>query len=53
MHGIDNGVQGRMYCLELMLPNDMFAEMVKAGTPTGGLADEDLCVLIAAGCGSA
>ena len=53
VHGLDNGVHGRMNCLELMLPNDMFAEMVKAGTPAGGLKDEDLCVLIAAGCGGA
>ncbi|KAK9785970.1 hypothetical protein WJX73_010086 [Symbiochloris irregularis] len=52
VHGIDNSDTGRMYCLELMLPNDMFAELVEAGTPTGGLSDEDLCVLIAAGCGS-
>ena len=34
-------------------PNDMFAEFVKAGQPLGGLADEDLCVLAALGCGNA
>ena len=50
MHGIDNGPGGRMYCLELMLPNDMFAEMVQAGTPAGSLRNEDLCVLISVGC---
>ena len=33
-------------------PNDMFAEFVKAGQPLGGLADEDLCVLAALGCGN-
>jgi hypothetical protein len=42
-----------MYCLELMQPNDMFAEFVKAGQPLGGLADEDLCILAALGCGNA
>lgn len=36
---------------ELMQPNDMFAELVKAGRPTGGLRAEDLCVLAALGCG--
>ncbi len=42
---------GRMYCLELMQPNDMFAEFVKAGQPLGKLSDDDLCVLAALGCG--
>ena len=43
-----------MQCLvtqELMQPNDMFAELVKAGRPTGGLRAEDLCVLASLGCG--
>lgn len=51
VHGIDVSPAGRMYCLELMQPNDMFAEFVKAGQPLGGLADDDLCVLAALGCG--
>jgi len=51
LHGIDVSERGRMYCLELMQPNDMFAEFVKAGQPMGGLAEEDLCVLTALGCG--
>ncbi|EIE19970.1 RmlC-like cupin, partial [Coccomyxa subellipsoidea C-169] len=51
LHGIDVSPSGRMYCLELMQPNDMFAEFVKAGQPLGGLADDDLCVLAALGCG--
>ncbi|KAK9860355.1 hypothetical protein WJX84_004348 [Apatococcus fuscideae] len=29
LHGIDNGAAGSMFCLELMLPNDMFAEFVQ------------------------
>ena len=51
VHGIDVSPAGRMYCLELMQPNDMFAEFVKAGQPLGGLADDDLCILAALGCG--
>lgn len=39
-----------MYCLELMLPNDHFAEeVVRAGQATGGLEEGDLGVL-ALGC---
>ncbi len=53
VHGIDVSPSGRMYCLELMQPNDMFAEFVKTGQPLGGLADDDLCVLAALGCGGA
>lgn len=36
---------------ELMQPNDMFAELVKAGRPMGGLREEDLCILASLGCG--
>ena len=39
-----------MYCLEVMQPNDMFAELVRAGMPAGTLQNDDLCILIAAGC---
>ena len=52
LHGIDNGPGGRMYCLEFMDPNDMFAELVLSGTPAGSLSAEDLCTLISAGCGN-
>ena len=52
MHGIDNGPASRMYCIELMLPNQMFAELVHSGRSTGGLDDLDLCVLLAQGCSS-
>lgn len=52
VHGIDNGQDSRMYCLELMLPNDMFAEFVRQGQPTGKLRDDDMCIMIAQGCTS-
>eukprot|EP00192_Tetraselmis_astigmatica_P003935 CAMPEP_0117692372 /NCGR_PEP_ID=MMETSP0804-20121206/26292_1 /TAXON_ID=1074897 /ORGANISM="Tetraselmis astigmatica, Strain CCMP880" /LENGTH=463 /DNA_ID=CAMNT_0005505815 /DNA_START=249 /DNA_END=1638 /DNA_ORIENTATION=+ len=44
LHGIDNGPHQKMYLLELMLPNDQFAEFVRQGEQRG-LEDEDLCVL--------
>jgi mannose-6-phosphate isomerase-like protein (cupin superfamily) len=50
VHGIDSGPDSRMYCLELMLPNDMFAEFVRAGQPTGSLEDDDMCILVSQGC---
>lgn len=50
-HGIDNLNVERLYCLELMLPNDMFAELVRSGKPVGVLDDDDLCTLINFGCG--
>lgn len=50
-HGIDCGNEGRIYCLELMLPNEQFAEFVRAGQPTGGLEADDLCMLAKLGCG--
>ena len=52
VHGIDNGKDSKMYCLELMLPNDMFAEFVRQGQPVGKLRDNDMCVMIAQGCAS-
>ena len=53
LHGIDNGPDSKMYCLELMLPNDMFAEFVRQGQPAGRLRDDDMCIMIAQGCSSA
>ena len=50
VHGIDVNEEAKMYCLEVMQPNDMFAELVRAGMPAGALLDDDLCILIAAGC---
>lgn len=52
LHGIDNGPNSKMYCLELMLPNDMFAEFVRQGQPTGKLQADDMCIMIAQGCAS-
>jgi len=52
LHGIDNGPNTKMYCLELMLPNDMFAEFVRQGQPTGKLQADDMCIMIAQGCAS-
>jgi hypothetical protein len=51
VHGIDTSPShGKMYCLEMMTTNDMFAEMVRSGTAVGTLPEEDLCVLAAVGC---
>ncbi len=36
--------------LELMVPNEAFAEFVRAGEDTGNLSGDDLCVLAAIGC---
>lgn len=49
-HGIDVSEGSKMYCLEVMQPNDMFAELVRAGMPAGLLQNDDLCILVAAGC---
>lgn len=38
------------YCLELMVPNEEFAEFVRQGTDTGSLAADDMCVLASIGC---
>ena len=51
-HGIDVSDQSKMYCLEIMQPNDMFAELVRAGMPAGVLQNDDMCILVAAGCSS-
>jgi hypothetical protein len=49
VHGIDVRPAGRMYCLELMLPNDQFAEVVRSGREmVGGLEDQDLRVMASA-----
>ena len=51
VHGIDNlDPSGRLYCLEFMVPNERFAEMVRSGTQDS-LDDDDLCALVARGCG--
>lgn len=46
IHGIDNRGDGRLYCLQLMSPNESFVEYVKqGGIAMGSLDDEDLCML--------
>lgn len=51
VHGIDNtSTKEKIYCLELMLPNENFAEFVRAGRPMGNLNDDDLCILARIGC---
>jgi quercetin dioxygenase-like cupin family protein len=50
-HGIDADEGGRkLYCLELMLPNEAFSEFVRAGQRMEGLDVDDMCVLAAIGC---
>jgi quercetin dioxygenase-like cupin family protein len=51
VHGLDADEDSPLVCLELLCPNDSFAERVRAGEHTGGLADEELCALAAVGCG--
>ena len=50
MHGIDADEGAPLVCLELLCPNDSFAEKVRSGELTGSLADEELCALAAVGC---
>jgi len=52
MHGIDVDPDDGMYCLELMIPNASFAELVRSGKWAGKLKPEDLCILISVGCGA-
>lgn len=49
VHGIDVSDDSKMYCLEFMLPNEMFAEFVRNGT-SSGLHDDDLCQLNVISC---
>jgi quercetin dioxygenase-like cupin family protein len=51
LHGIDVDCSGRMYCLQMMLPDDDFAQYVRSGDDTGGtLEAEDLCKLVSIAC---
>ena len=43
-HVIENTGAGRLYCLQVMVPNDDFAELIRRGTPAE-LDDADLAVL--------
>ena len=52
VHAIDNkdDAQGRLYTLQLMAPNDAFAERVQSGEALKSLEDEDICALLAERC---
>src|SRR3954471_16753711 len=43
-HVIENTGAGRLYCLQVMVPNDDFAELIRRGTPVA-LDAEDIAVL--------
>jgi mannose-6-phosphate isomerase-like protein (cupin superfamily) len=43
-HVIENTGAGKLYLLQVMVPNDDFAELIRRGTPMT-LDDEDLAVL--------
>jgi mannose-6-phosphate isomerase-like protein (cupin superfamily) len=43
-HVIQNTGSGKLYLLQMMVPNDDFAELIRRGTPMT-LDDEDLAVL--------
>lgn len=43
-HVIENTGAGKLYLLQMMVPNDDFAELIRRGTPMS-LDDEDLAVL--------
>ncbi len=44
VHVVENTGKGRLYCLCVMVPNESFAELIRAGTPEI-LDEEDLAVL--------
>ena len=48
-HGIDNGTGSKMYCIEVMMPDEEFAQFVRAGR-LDGLGKEELCILRRVGC---
>ncbi|GLC36904.1 hypothetical protein PLESTB_000179900 [Pleodorina starrii] len=51
VHGIDNtSYTDKLYCLQLMTPNEAFVEHVKSGEAVGRLDDEDLCNLTSRHC---
>jgi len=47
-HEIENTGRGRLYCLTFMVPNDAFAELIRAGTPVE-IDDIDWHVLLGVG----
>ncbi len=51
MHGIDNPhQQDKLFCLQMMLPNEDFSEFVESGMKLGRLDDAELCHLFALHC---
>ena len=48
-HGIDNGTRSKMYCIEVMMPDEEFAQFVRAGR-LDALGREELCILQRVGC---
>ncbi|KAG2427949.1 hypothetical protein HXX76_011936 [Chlamydomonas incerta] len=50
VHGIDNNTDDKLYCLQLMTPNEAFVEHVKSGEAVGRLDDEDICNLASRHC---
>ena len=47
VHRIENTGPGRLYCLTVMVPNQDFAELIRAGEPVA-IDDEDWAVLLGA-----
>jgi quercetin dioxygenase-like cupin family protein len=50
VHAIDNPSSRRLYCLQMMLPNDMFAEYVTSGSLLGPLDRDDMAGIITGTC---
>ena len=48
-HGIDNGMGAKMYCIEVMMPDEEFAEFVRGGQ-SSSLRRDELCWLVRTGC---
>lgn len=50
VHAIDNTSDARLYCLQMMLPNDMFAEYVTSGSLLDPLDASDMAGIISGSC---
>ncbi|GBF98572.1 hypothetical protein Rsub_11297 [Raphidocelis subcapitata] len=50
VHAIDNPSARRLYCLQMMLPNDMFAEFVTSGSLLDPLDRDDMAGIITGTC---
>lgn len=49
-HGLDNNTSRKLYCLQMMLPNEDFVEFVQSGQFMGRLSAEDTCILVSVHC---